>query len=50
MIQLAIIDFNPEFTSILKNKGQCGLDGNYPGGGHGFRRRQDVASASAACA
>jgi hypothetical protein len=39
MIQLAIIDFNPESTSILKNKGQCGLDGNYPGGGHGFRRQ-----------
>lgn len=38
MIQLAIIDFNPEIKSILKNKGQCGLDGNIPGG-HGFRRR-----------
>ena len=39
MIQLAIIDFKPEFKSLLKNHGQCGLDGNIPGGGHGFRRR-----------
>ena len=37
MIQLAIIDFNPEIKSLLKNHGQCGLDGNIPGG-HGFRR------------
>ena len=39
MVQLAIIDFNPELMSIVKNGGQCGLDGAIPGGGPGFRRR-----------
>ena len=35
------ITVTPELKSILKNKGQCGLDGNIPGG-HGFRRLQGM--------
>ena len=40
LIQLAIIDFKPGLGSVLKNHGQCGLDGQSPGGHHGFRRRK----------
>jgi hypothetical protein len=40
LINLAIIDFKPELGSMVKNRGQCGLDGDIPGGHHGFRRRR----------